>query len=118
MGDGQTDRYNRTLMNMLATLGEERKKNWKAYVGSVCHAYNCTRNDTTGYSPFYLMFGCYPHLHAPIDLIVNTETPSEQKDYLTYVSDLKKQLSKAYDIAQRVSSASKFKNKEQYNHCV
>ena len=116
MGNGQTERYNRTLMNMLATLGEEKKKNWKAYVGSVCHAYNCTRNDTTGYSPFYLMFGRHPRL--PIDLIVNTETPSEQKDYLTYVSDLKKQLSTAYDIAQRVSSASKLKNKEQYNQRV
>ena len=93
MGNGQTERYNRTLMNMLATLGEEKKNNWKAYnfMGSIGHAYNCTRNDTTRYSPFYLMFGHHPRL--PIDLIVKTETPSERKDYLTYVSDLKKQLS-------------------------
>ena len=53
---------------MFATLGEEKKKKWKAYVGSLCRAYNGTCNDTTGHSPFYLMFGCHPRL--PTYLIV------------------------------------------------
>ena len=56
------------------------------------------------------MFG--RHSHLPTDLF-NTYTSSEQK--ITYVSDMKEQLSTAYDIAQRVSYASKLKNKEQYN---
>ena len=116
MGNGQTEKYNRTLISMLGTLGEEQKKDWKAYVGPLCHAYNCTRNETTGYSPFYLMFGRHPRL--PIDLVLGTETTNETQNYNTYVSELKKQLSVAYDIARRQSSISKKKNKQLYDRRI
>lgn len=65
MGNGITERFNRTLVSMLGTLGPEQKHNWKKYIYTLVHAYNSTIHDSTGYSPYFLMFGRDPIL--PID---------------------------------------------------
>ena len=59
-GNGTTERFNRTLMDMLGTLEPHLKPRWHEYVVAMTHAYNCTRHDSTGYTPYYLMFGRHP----------------------------------------------------------
>jgi transposase InsO family protein len=66
-GNGMCKRFNRTLLNMLGTLEPDQKKNWKAYVRPLVHAYNCTQHDSTGFPPYYLMFGRNPRL--PVDIV-------------------------------------------------
>ena len=66
-GNGMCERFNHTLLNMLGTLEAEQKNNWKTYVGPLVCAYNCTRHDSTGFSPYYLMFGRNPRL--PVDIV-------------------------------------------------
>lgn len=65
-GDTQPERFNRTLLSMLGTLIPGEKRKWSQHISLLVHAYNCTRNDATGYSPYYLMFGREARL--PIDL--------------------------------------------------
>ena len=38
----------------------------KSHWSMLVHAYNCTQNSATGFSPYFLMFGRQPHL--PIDV--------------------------------------------------
>ena len=64
--NGQCERFNSTLINMLGTLPKEKKSEWKNHIGTLVHANNCTRNSATGFSPYYLMFGRQPCL--PIDV--------------------------------------------------
>ena len=66
LGNGMCKRFNRTLRNMLGTLEPEQRKNWKTYVEPLVHAYNCAQHDSTGFSPYYLMFGRNPRL--PVDI--------------------------------------------------
>ena len=42
---------------MLGTLLEKPKSTWMEQVPTLVHAYNCTMNNVTGFSPYYLMFG-------------------------------------------------------------
>ena len=50
--NGQCECFNATLINMLGTLPEKPKRE---QVPILVHAYNCTRNNATDFSPYYLM---------------------------------------------------------------
>ena len=54
--NASVERLNRTLLSMLGVLTDTQKSEWSKHIRYLAHAYNCTRNDTTGYSPFYLTF--------------------------------------------------------------
>ena len=75
MGNGQVERFNQTLLQMLGTLQPTQKSDWKSYVLPLVHAYNATRHDTTGFSPFYLMFGRHPRL--ALDAFLGLEPSAE-----------------------------------------
>ena len=60
--NGQTERMNQTILAMLKTLPEYHKTQWKNHVNKLVHACNCTKHCSTGYSPYYLMFGNVPPL--------------------------------------------------------
>ena len=95
-GNGQCEKMNSTILSMLRTLEKSQKKNWNQYLNHITHAYNCTRNDSTGYSPYFLMFGRHPLL--PIDLLLDRKnTPESNKDY---VNKMKKAVEEAYRICE------------------
>ena len=112
-GNGACERMNRTLLDMLGTLDEDKKRNWKAYVPSLIHAYNSTKHGSTGYSPFYLMFGRHPRL--PVDVILGVHVDEESNFSDGYVDDLRKRLDYAYQLASKSTSECQEKNKQRYD---
>ena len=78
MGNGMCERFNHTLLGMLGTtcMEQRQQSNWKAYVAPMVHAYNCTRHESTGVSPYFLMFGRHPIL--PIDLVFGNNKDRKQ----------------------------------------
>ena len=84
--NGAVERTHQSLMRMIGKLNPNRKHRWPDHIGSICHAYNTTRSQVTGYSPHFLMFGCRPHL--PIDLLFPTVQRATIKGVDSYVTAL------------------------------
>ena len=68
--DGQVERFNRTLLHMLTTTLKGHPFDWEDHLAKVCMAYNTSIHSTTGFSPYFLMFGRKPRL--PLDLVYPT----------------------------------------------
>ena len=100
---------------MLGTLTPEQKKDWKTYVPAMVHAYNCTKNAATGYSPYYLLFGREPRL--PIDVefglkVGNQQVPPSRS---TYVTQLRRRLRFALNKAKQVACRQQARQKGLYD---
>ena len=91
--------WNHTLLNLMGTLNPNKKKDWKSHIGPLTHAYNGTRHDSTGMTPFFLMFGREPRL--AIDVALNIPEMPGQQSYTKYVKDLKTRLRDAYEQAAK-----------------
>ena len=107
--NGQCEHFNATLINMLGTLPDKPKSTWREQVPTLVHAYNCTRNNATGFSPYYLMFGQKPCL--PIDLLFGTNTADLKGNSITYIENLKKQIEWAYQTANEAIKKEQERNK-------
>jgi transposase InsO family protein len=113
-GDGQVERYNRTLINMLKALPESEKKKWKDHLPKLCFAYNSTIHKSTGFSPFFLMFGRESRL--PIDGIFPVHQIGEtSRDYGTFVNQWSARMEEAMEIARKHGKQSGDRNKERYD---
>ena len=115
-GNRIVEHMNRPLLGMLRALPENRKSKWASHVNHLIHAYNCTRHDTTGYSPYYLLFGRHPRL--PLDLLLNLKQPSSTTSYPKYVAEWKNAMEEAYRIASKAAQTRAAQGKQQYDKKV
>lgn len=111
------ERFNRTLLNMLGTLTDENKKHWRDFVKPLVHAYNCTKHESTGFTPYELMFGRQPRL--PIDLAFNvTLSHRQQQSHSQYVQALKSHLRESYQLPSKNAAKVAERNKIRYDQHV
>ena len=114
-GNGQTERFNQTLLGMLGTLDADKKNDWPEYVLPLVHAYNCTRHSSTGYSPYFLMFGRTPRLPIDVSLGVAFDNGGTQP-YTVYAENLRTRLHHAHDLAaQNARKKAAKSNKKRYD---
>uniref|UniRef100_A0A3B3TBN9 Integrase catalytic domain-containing protein n=1 Tax=Paramormyrops kingsleyae TaxID=1676925 RepID=A0A3B3TBN9_9TELE len=111
MGNGSVERFNKTLGSMVRTLAPTAKGDWPRQLQTLTFVYNCTAHETTGYAPFYLMFGRIPRL--PVDVMFRSVLNDPAVgDYDKYVAALTTDLKGAMVIAQEHAV------KEQRRHAV
>lgn len=112
-GNGKVERMNRTLLQMLKTLTETQKSNWKESLNKLVYAYNCTSCEVTGYSPFYLLFGRSPRL--PVDMLFGLYIESGSSDQRDYVGKWKQGMEEAYVIANENAQKAVERSKKYYD---
>ncbi|KAL2087418.1 hypothetical protein ACEWY4_016246 [Coilia grayii] len=117
MGNGGTERFNRTLGNMLRTLPLKDKNQWPQQIQTLTFAYNATIHETTGYAPFFLMFGRVPRL--PVDIMFKQVLNDPMvANYDSYVKSLVSCLKSAMEIAQKHASTEQQHQAQQYDRRV
>lgn len=95
-GNAQCERFNRTLHNLLRTLEPAKKRRWPEYLPELCYSYNVTPHATTGFPPYYLLFGIEPRL--PVDNFLNLG-PGEGKSVDEWVQDHAKRIQETRKLA-------------------
>ena len=95
--NGIVERFNRTLLGMLATTVDSYPSSWEQNIRRVCLAYNSSVHASTGFSPFFLMFG--RQVKLPVDLMYGT-TQGKETAVMEYVKNLKDGLLEAYALVR------------------
>ena len=54
--DGETERVNQVLKDMLREYVTKKQSNWKEYLPHLEFAYNSSKHSATGFNPFMLMY--------------------------------------------------------------
>ena len=116
--NGQCERFNSTLCNMLGTLSDEEKSDWKSHLGCMTHAYNCTKHASSTYSPYYLMFGRHPRLPIDVEFGLHKPNCSDNCSKSRYIQKLRRRLNYAHKKASKYSSEQAQKYKTSYDKSV
>jgi len=111
--DGLVERLNRTIQSMLATTIDESGGEWEDHLPKVCFAYNTSKQSSTGFTPFQLMYGRLARI--PLDVIYKAPMP-EPTTIPQYVVQLRQSLEKAYKLARENMKTTAGRQKESYDH--
>ena len=102
---------------MLGTLSNNQKSDWKSHVSTMTHAFNAAEYESTGYAPFYLMFGQHPRLAIDAFLGLNNE-PLAPRRHQDYSGQLQHRLEYAYNMASKEARKAAKKHKRYYDQKV
>jgi hypothetical protein len=95
--DGAAEKFNSTLLKMLSSYTASNQDDWDLHLPYCLYAYRAVEQSTTGFSPFFLMFGREPGL--PSDYLFEAPT-LEYVDAPTYAHHLSTYLGKAWKWAR------------------
>lgn len=95
--NGLVERLNRTLGQKLAQLAQKEEE-WDEYLPFVLMAYRSTPQDSTGFSPYRLMFG--REMPKPIDVALQPKPNFEEYDTNDYRMKLEKGLEIVHQLAK------------------
>ncbi|OBZ80588.1 hypothetical protein A0J61_11363, partial [Choanephora cucurbitarum] len=93
--DGLVERLNRTLKTALATLVDDKPDTWDDYLPFVTYAYNTSKQASTKYSPFEVLYG----RKASLPLLPGLEnTDPKTYDTESWFYDKKSRVKQDYKI--------------------
>ncbi|GAB4814481.1 hypothetical protein N2152v2_001527 [Parachlorella kessleri] len=104
--DGQTERANRTLEEMLRAYVDTEARNWDDHLAAAEFAINNAPHASSGQSPFYLNFGQHPLLPATMDLAVLGQKQNQAG--IIFASQTEADLQRAKELLQQAQQRQQY----------
>ena len=112
--DGQVERFNRTLLAMLAMFVSREHDNWDDLLPFMMLAYNTTVHTSTGFTPHRLVFG--EECNLPGNLVHRELRPDPPpRDIGDYASWIRQALYEAYDEVRAQQQRATHRQKRNYD---
>ncbi|MEW8547871.1 MAG: DDE-type integrase/transposase/recombinase [Candidatus Thiodiazotropha sp.] len=115
-GNGQVERFNRTLLCMIKAYLRGEQKEWDLHLGCLAGAYRATPNESTRMTPNLLSIG--REIRLPGELVFgsnNSYDGEEITSYGEYVDILKCRMQHAHELARKYMGAASKRSKELYD---
>ena len=93
--NGLTERFNQTLSNCLVSKINESQNDWDDKLDAILFSYRVSRQASTKYSPYFLMFGRHPR--PPIDVEYEAANTSENPESPDLVDSTEKAIEQALE---------------------
>lgn len=111
--NGRGERVHRTLHNMLAKLVADNQRDWSSVLPMCVFAYNVSRSEATGYSPYYLMHG--REAICPLDLMCETPEQEGPAGIPEFVVQLQTRFTKAFQCVNETQKTRTERMKRSYD---
>ena len=115
--DGQVERFNRSLLNMLSAFVSERANDWDEHLPYVMMAYRSSKHSSTGCTPYSMIYG--RECTMPVDLLFpDTQVPKSTPDQdcgPEYVEYIKKTIQTAHRFAREHLHRAAIRQKKGYD---
>ncbi|GBM77787.1 Retrovirus-related Pol polyprotein from transposon 412 [Araneus ventricosus] len=109
--NGLTERFNKTLADMLSMYTDVEQKNWDTVLPFVTFAYNSAKQNSTGFSPYFLIYG--RNITTPLDVILPQNNDQDHDD--SYVQQLITRSEEARQLAKIYIKDAQASDKRRYD---
>ena len=108
--NGKVERFNRVQNDALAKLVDSSHRDWDTKIPGILSAYRTAKHESTGYSPFFVLFGRDPVL--PCDTLLGPKIRYHGEEYLPIMLE---NLHKAHHHVRHNLENSHERNREYYD---
>ena len=117
MGNGIVENFNKAIKNLLKKVSAEKPKDWHRYLDPLMFAVRDTPQDSTGFTPFELLYG--HKVRTPMTLLKRIGTDQDEdpevKTLYQYVVDLRDRVEETCKMAKEELAKVQVRNQKYYN---
>ena len=111
--NGETERMNRTLINILKKMVSDHPKDWDLLLQKALMHYRSTVHSSTGFTPYRLMFG--REMNLPVDIALNLPSEGSKATVPEYVSKQAEIINKTETLAREHMETAQNRQKKHYD---
>lgn len=116
MSNGQTERQNQNIKKILKNYVDIYGTDWDDHLNIALAAYNSSVHETTGFSPFFLLYG--QDFNYNMDIMYNDLESNYTGNHAGYASDLRRKLQESYTIVRSSGLKEQERHKRIYDKKV